>query len=92
MIASHSRGNKSLKKNNTWDLIELAPNKRTIGSKWIFKTKLNGNSNIECYKAHLVAKCYNQKFRSEYNETFAPVMKLTTIRAFLAKQVTKECS
>lgn len=73
---------KSLKNNITWDLVELIPNKRIIGSKLTFKAKLNENGDIDCYKACFIAKGYNKKSGSKYDETFAPVVKLTTIRAY----------
>ena len=47
---------KSLKDNKVWDLVELPKGIKTIGCKWIFKTKHNSKGNVERYKARLVAK------------------------------------
>ena len=47
-------------KNNTWELTTLPVGAKTIGVKWIFKTKLNENGDVEKYKARLVAKGYAQ--------------------------------
>ncbi|KAL0411028.1 UNVERIFIED_CONTAM: Retrovirus-related Pol polyprotein from transposon RE2 [Sesamum latifolium] len=50
----------ALEKNSTWDLIELPAGKKAIGSRWVYKTKLNQDGSIERYKARLVAKGYTQ--------------------------------
>ena len=52
---------KSIKDNQVWDLVELPKGIRSVGSKWIFKTKYDSKGNIERYKARLVAKGYTQK-------------------------------
>ena len=40
---------KLLQTNGVWELVELPPNKKVIGSKWIFKQKLNADGTLECY-------------------------------------------
>lgn len=50
----------ALTKNNTWTLVPLPPNKRPIGSKWVYKIKYRSDGQIERYKARLVAKGYSQ--------------------------------
>jgi hypothetical protein len=45
-----------LGKNEAWDLVELSTGRKTIGSKWVFKKKLNAEGKVEKYKARLVAK------------------------------------
>jgi hypothetical protein len=45
-----------IKKNETWILVDRLVHKKVIGMKWIFKTKLNANGNINKYKARLVIK------------------------------------
>ena len=52
---------KSIKDNQVWDLVELPKGIRSVGSKWIFKTKYDSKGNIERYKTRLVAKGYTQK-------------------------------
>nr|GEX06537.1 hypothetical protein [Tanacetum cinerariifolium] len=54
-------------------LVELPPNGKTIGSKWLFKKKTDMDGNIHTYKARLVAKGYTQTPRIDYEETFSPV-------------------
>jgi len=51
----------SIKKNNTWTLVDLPKGANPIGCKWIFKKKYNPNGSIVKYKARLVAKGFTQK-------------------------------
>ena len=51
-----------------------------IGIKWIYKTKLNGKSEVDKYKARLVAKGYTQEYGVDYSELFAHVARDDTIR------------
>lgn len=74
---------KSLKQNNTWDIVKLPENKQTVKNKWIFKRKLDEKGNVNRYKARLVAQGYSQKYGEEYDEVFAPVVRQTTFRALL---------
>ena len=61
------------------------PNGRdVIGLKWIYKTKYNEDGSIHKHKARLVAKGYLQQPGVDFHETFAPVVRMETIRTFLA--------
>ncbi|KAL0349418.1 UNVERIFIED_CONTAM: Retrovirus-related Pol polyprotein from transposon RE2 [Sesamum angustifolium] len=79
----------ALDKNETWELVPLQPGKRAIGSKWVFKLKLNQDGSVQCYKARLVAKCYNEIEGIDYFDRFSPVTKSVTMRVFLAVAVAK---
>ena len=57
--------------------------KIVVSSKWIFKIK-HVNDNIEKYKARFVAEGFSQKEGIDYEETFAPVARYTSVRAILA--------
>lgn len=76
-IASHDE-------NGTWELSVLPPGKKPIKSKWVFATKTDSDGNVIRYKARLVAKGYSQKAGIDYEETFAPVVKYTSIRFCLS--------
>ncbi|CAM8963143.1 unnamed protein product [Rhodiola kirilowii] len=47
--------------NKVWDIVPLPEGVKSIGSKWIFRTKRDAKGNVERYKAHLVAKGFDQK-------------------------------
>jgi hypothetical protein len=74
----------AIEKNNTWELTNLPSGAKTIGLKWIFKTKLNENGEVEKYKARLVAKGYSQQYGVDYTEVFAPVARWDTIRMVIS--------
>ncbi|RVW72857.1 Retrovirus-related Pol polyprotein from transposon TNT 1-94 [Vitis vinifera] len=74
----------SMKCNDVWDLVELPNGAKTIGCKWVFKTKKDSLGNIERYKAKLVAKGFTQKEGIDYTETFSPVSKKDSLRIILA--------
>jgi len=69
----------SIEKNKTWELTILQKGVKPIGVKWVFKTKLNENREVDKYKARLVAKGYAHQYGVDYTEVFAPVARLDTI-------------
>ncbi len=73
----------SIKENGVWDVVKRSGQK-TVGTRWIFKIKLDSKNNPVRYKARLVAKGYSQSFGVDYNETFAPVVKLDSLRIVIA--------
>nr|GEY14041.1 reverse transcriptase [Tanacetum cinerariifolium] len=74
---------KSIEKNDTWELKTLPKGQQAIGVKWVYKAKKNGKGEMEKYKARLVAKGYKKKNVIDYEEVFAPVSRLETIKMII---------
>jgi Reverse transcriptase (RNA-dependent DNA polymerase) len=74
----------ALLENQTWDLVPLPPGRKAIKSKWIFKVKYKSDGNVEKFKSRLVILGCMQKSGLDYNEVFAPVCRLESLRMFLA--------
>ena len=59
-------------------------NKSVVSSKWIYKIKNAADGSIRKYKARFVARGFSQKEGINYEETFAPVARYTSIRTIMA--------
>jgi Reverse transcriptase (RNA-dependent DNA polymerase) len=66
---------KSMKINEVWDLVELHVGVKPIGCKWVYKTKIDSQGNVERYKARLVSKGFTQQQGIHYDNIFSPVSK-----------------
>ena len=62
-----------------------------VGCKWIYKIKTRSDGSIERYKAHLVAKGFTQEYVIDYEEIFAPIARILSIRALLAVAAASKC-
>lgn len=80
----------ALNENNTWNLVKAPNNVQIVDSKWVYKIKKNNPNGVIKYKARLVARGFTQKYAENYWDTYAPVVKCSTIRLLLAMAV--ECN
>jgi len=71
-------------KNDVWSLVPKTDKMHVIGTKWVFRNKMDENGNIVRNKARLVAKSYNQEGDIYFDETYAPVARLEVVRLLLA--------
>jgi hypothetical protein len=75
---------RALEKNKTWELVDLLPGKQPVGCKWVFTIKHTPEGTVDRYKARLVAKGYTQTYGIDYEETFAPVAKMSSVRTLIS--------
>ena len=74
----------SIMKNDVWDIVPKPKNKSVVYSKWIYKIKHVVDGSIEKYKAIFVARGFSQKEGIDYDETFSPVARYTSIKSIMA--------
>ena len=74
----------SLHENHTYELVELPKGKRALRNKWVYKLKPGDSGDPPRYKARIVVKGFQQKKGIDFDEIFAPVVKMTSIRTVLS--------
>ena len=74
----------SVMKNAIWDIVSKPENKSVVSSKWIYKITHAADGSIEKYKVRFVAWGFSQKEGIDYEDTFAPVARYTSIRSMMA--------
>ena len=80
----------SLQKNDTWEPVILPLGRKLVKCKWVFKNKFIAYDSPMKYKARLVAKGFSQVQGIDYNETFAPVANMDSIRLVLIIAASKQ--
>ena len=69
---------------DVWDVVPRPEGKLVVTFKWIYKIKHAADGSIEKYKARFVARGFSQKEGIDYEETFAPITRYTSIRSVLS--------
>lgn len=73
-----------IEKNYTWELVARPKNNNVIGTKWVFRNKLNEDGQVTRNKTRLVCKGYAHVEGIDFEETFSPVARMESIRMILA--------
>lgn len=73
----------SIERLRTWDLVDLPIRVKPIGLKWVFKLKRNSDGSINKHKARIVAKGYVQQYGVDFEEVFALVARIETVRLLI---------
>jgi len=77
----------SIVKNSAWEIVPRPEGKSVVGSRWIYKVKQAADGSVEKYKARFIAQGFSQIEGIDYEETFAPVARYSSIRTILALSV-----
>ncbi|GJU06259.1 retrovirus-related pol polyprotein from transposon TNT 1-94 [Tanacetum coccineum] len=81
---SFNEGNKGVSKLDIWELIDKSFGKTVINLKWLWKNKKDEDNTVILNKARLVAKGYRQEEGVDFEESFAPVVRLEAVRIFVS--------
>ena len=73
----------ALHKTGTWDMVDLPSGKSAIGCKWVYKIKTRSDDTVDRYKARLVARGFTQEYGIDYEDTFAPVARLSSVMTLI---------
>ena len=74
----------SIVRNSSWEIVPRPVEKSVVGSRWIYKVKQAANGSVEKYKARFFSRGLSQIEGIDYEETFAPVARYSSIRTILA--------
>jgi hypothetical protein len=80
MVEEHN----SILKNDVWEIVPRPVGKSVIDSRWLFMIKHATDGSIEKYKTRFVSKGFFQKEVVDYEETFAPVARFSSIRVIMS--------
>lgn len=79
-----NREKDALQMNGTWEETVPPPDANVISSRWVFDVKYAENGGIDKFKARLVARGFSQRYGIDYQDTFAPTMRMDSFRVLLA--------
>ncbi|WVZ71725.1 hypothetical protein U9M48_020273 [Paspalum notatum var. saurae] len=79
----------AIEENGTWELVEPPPSCRPISLKWVYKVKRDERGEVVRHKARLVARGFVQREGVDFNEVFAPVARMESVRLLLALAATR---
>ncbi|WVZ95284.1 LOW QUALITY PROTEIN: hypothetical protein U9M48_041069 [Paspalum notatum var. saurae] len=79
----------AIMENGTWELVEPPPSCRPISMKWVYKVKREERGEVVRHKARLVARGFVQREGVDFNEVFAPVARMESVRLLLALAATR---
>ena len=71
-------------KNETWELVDCLAKRKVIGTKWVWKVKYKADGTLEKFKARLVAQGYSQVEGLEFQDSFARMTTICTVKAMVA--------
>jgi hypothetical protein len=74
----------SIMKNDVWEIVPRPKEKSVVTSKWVYKIKHVADRSVDKYKARFIARGFSQKEGEDYDKTFAPVARYTSIRAIIS--------
>ncbi|CAL1359030.1 unnamed protein product [Linum trigynum] len=74
----------ALEENHTWELVPRLDGMSVIGCRWVYTVKMLPDGAVDKFKARLVAQGFKQEYGIDYEETFAPVVKMQTVRSVFA--------
>lgn len=73
-----------LQANGTWEVVRAPAGANMISSKWVFRIKFNNRGELERFKARLVARGFTQRYGIDFDQTYSPVLKITSLRLLVA--------
>jgi hypothetical protein len=77
----------ALQRNQTWRLVPARSGLNVIDSRWVYKVKWKPDGSVDRFKARLMAKGFKQHHSVDYDDTYSPMIKSTTIRVVLSLAV-----
>ena len=80
----------SIMKNKMWELVELPKERKSVSCEWIFKVKYGNDSQVDRFKGRPVTREFVQEYGIDFDESYSPVVRFTSIRTLLAFAVERK--